>query len=89
MNILDFTNYFSNKDIIQYILLISFVWIFFSYTLQNQQFTSNFIVKCVIIIGILYVLLTFDLKKKKSSKNNFKDQFKLLEYYNIELVNNE
>ena len=88
MNILDFTKYFSNQDVVKYVFLISFIWIFFSYTLQNQQFTINFIIRSVIIIGILYILLNLDLKKKKSSKNNFKDQFKLLEYYNIQIIEN-
>ena len=30
MNILEFTKYLSNYDIIKYVLLISFIWIFFN-----------------------------------------------------------
>lgn len=89
MNILEFTKYLSNHDIIKYVILMSFIWIFFSFALQNQTFNLNFIVRSIIIMGIAYIVLNIDLTKKKSSKNNLEDQFKLLQYYNVKLVDNK
>ena len=76
MNILDFTKYLSNYDIIKYVLSISFVWIFFNFTLQNQIFNLNFIVRTVIIIGICYII-KYRFKKKNYLRIIYK-KFKLL-----------
>ncbi len=86
--LLNYTKYFSNFDVIKYLLLISILWIFLSFTLK-QEFNLNFIIRFGIIICIVYYLLQIDLQKKHTSKNNIADKIKLLTNFNTEYIDNK